>query len=385
MGIHHGYWKKDGEVGYRYIKSIPSKYWDDDFDLLKHEKMEENQMELTIFLDRIQIINDDNEIEFDTGEYHKQYFYQSKKEDKYPYFYRKMLRSLSIHTVCLGDVFPFVFIGEWKKESIRIPIDRSLNSIYTNPNLAKRKWNILLNDVDILNKIIRQNSVLESAIIWYTFGKMSKTHLESFMSYYRCIETFANNFLIKKRRKFDEFINSELHMFKNISSNTLISYLRKDVVSSFLVCNGVDKSTVKRIKEFRNTITHGQEIELEFNINLINTEEEISRIAYNLICKEIQMRKIKTIIHPDFQRDYHLYINEDTKKFNLFESDNINYDNLKPPYTIKQLGAWDKEEIKKVLSSDNVDEKTKKDIQYYLKMVKEGKYRDSGAVFRKMK
>ena len=379
--MRQGYMKNDGEIGYRELNTIPSKFWNENY--LDFEKLEKNKIKIIIFLDRIQIINDDNEIEFDTGEYHKYYLYHTKKEDKKPEFYRKMLRILSIHTLCLGEVFPFVFIGKWKGQWLRIPIDKSLESISIF-NTSK-KWQIVINDVDLLKDEIPQQSVLENAIIWYTFGKMSKTHLESFMSYYRCIEIFSNYFLKEIMKKVNKFVKDELDMFKKIKHNTFNSILRKDIVSSFLEHNQVENSIIQKIKEFRNKIAHGHGIELEFNNNLIRTEREISNIAYELICKEIQKRKIKKIINPDFQRDYNLYINEVTKEIKLFDSEIFDDEDWDSPYSLKQLGAWNKEEINNVLKSSNIDNGTKEDVRYYLQLIKEGKYKPGGDIFRKMK
>ncbi len=169
-------------------------------------------------------------------------------------------------------------------------------------------------------------------------------------------------------------------MFKEFNKKSIFSQLDKSVVPSYLRMNNCDEGLIIRMKNFRDKIAHGHKIELEFNNNLLKTKIKMKELSYDLIFKKIKNMKIKNLKKHDFQRDYYLYIHDESDEINVYEDNDIEHEKLKTPYILKQFGAWTDDDINKILKLKKLDSATKKDIKYYLRLKKQGKYKDSASV-----
>ncbi len=177
-----GYLKEDESIGYYRVKTERNLQRNK---IKKSKLTDRDNIQIYILLDRIKILDDDKNIKFDSGNYFKKYVFKSDKIDKFPIFYKKMLRILSIHNICFGEVLPFVFHGKWIDQSVWYPPYVTINSVFMEG--INDRWKDMLNDVVILNKAIPLESILEKALIWYTLGQVSTTNMEGFMCYYRTI------------------------------------------------------------------------------------------------------------------------------------------------------------------------------------------------------
>lgn len=348
--------KDDGSFGHYHVKSTENKFKKKLDSIDYNEK--NNHIHLYIILDNIKFCDDNNKILFDSGHYFKHFKFNNDDTDNYQSFHHFLFRILSLHLLCLGEIFPFIVYVLSEKEKLFYPIDRSIKLL--NFHNINDRWKIMQNDVDILNKIIECKSEFENAIIWHTLGNLSKTNLETFMCFFRSIESFGRNHFGKGRKWF--------------------SYAIK-----FMEENNIEESKLTRIKDFRNSIAHGDDTSLEFNSDLVNIRDELEQISYKFICKEIRSKRIKELINTDFERNYHIFIDDTTKEIKVYDSGDFFSKKFNFPHTIKNLAAWEEEDIQLVLNLNTIHSSIKNDIKHYLKLKEKGLYKKQGFVYRKTK
>ena len=282
--------------------------------------LKDNELKIYFILDRyVYTKNDEKEIEFDSGFYTKTYDLTFSK-DGYQFFHRYAMRLMSLHTLILGDLLPFVAIGLWKHSMISYPLMKSPPDEFRLFGIRNR-WKYLTNDFEIIEKNIKYKSPLQTALIWYTLAKLSKTHLETFMNMYRCIEVLSAEFHQSTEEKLHRFVKDELNMFdqKVIQNKFRIPATQK--VKSYLKSQYIESGKVEKILGFRNKIAHGEEYALEWNKNLRYTIEEMEEIILIIINQKIKKMRIKDFKNPSFSNDYTLLIYKSKRKIVLIDDD----------------------------------------------------------------
>lgn len=293
--------------------------WSNETDALK-----DNKLKIYFIMDRyVYTKNNEKEIEFDSGFYTKTYELPFSK-DVDQFFYRYSMRLMSLHTLILGDLLPFVAIGLWKRRMISYPLMESPPDEFRLFDIRNR-WKYLTNDFKIIEKNIKYKSPLQTALIWYTLAKLSKTHLETFMNMYRCIEVLSAEFHQNTEKKLHRFVKDELNMFdqKAIQNKFRIPATQK--VKSYLKSQYIESGKVKKISEFRNKIAHGEEYALEWNKSLIYTIEEMEEIIRITINRKIQKMGIKDFKNPSFLNNYTLLIYKSKREIVLINDDEIEW------------------------------------------------------------
>lgn len=291
--------------------------WSNETDVLK-----DNKLKIYFIMDRyVYTKNNEKEIEFDSGFYTKTYELPfSKDKDVYQFFYRHSMRLMSLHTLILEDLLPFVAIGLWKHHMRSYPLMGSPPDEFRLFDISDR-WKYLTNDFEIIEKNIKYKSPLQTALIWYTLAKLSKTHLETFMNMYRCIEVLSAEFHQNTENKLHRFVKDELNMFdqKVIQNKFRIPATQK--VKSYLKSQYIEGGKVEKILEFRNKIAHGEEYALEWNENLICTIKEMEEIILIIINRKIKKMGIKDFKNPSFLNNYELLIYKSKRKIVLIDED----------------------------------------------------------------
>lgn len=291
--------------------------WSNETDALK-----DNKLKIYFIMDRyVYTKNNEKEIEFDSGfyTYTKTYELPSSK-DVDQFFYRHSMRLMSLHTLILGDLLPFVAIGLWKHHMISYPLMGAPPDEFRLSDIRDR-WKYLTNDFEIIEKNIKYKSPLQTALIWHTLAKLSKTHLETFMNMYRGIEVLSAEFHQNTENKLHRFVEDELNMFdqKMIRNKFKIPATQK--VKSYLKSQCIESGKVNKISEFRNKIAHGEEYALEWNESLIYTIEEMEEIILITINRKIQKMGIKDFKNPSFLTNYTLLIYKSKREIVLINGD----------------------------------------------------------------
>lgn len=295
--------------------------WSNETDALK-----DNELKIYFIMDRhVYTKNNEKEIEFDSSfyTYTKTYELPSSK-DVDQFFYRHSMRLMSLHTLILGDLLPFVAIGLWKHHMISYPLMESPPDEFRLFDISNR-WKYLTNDFEIVEKNIKYKSPLQTALIWHTLAKLSKTHLETFMNMYRCIEVLSAEFHQNTEDKLHRFVKDELNMFdqKMIKNKFRIPATQK--VKSYLESQCIESGKVEKIRKFRNKIAHGEEYALEWNENLIRTIEEMEEIILTIINRKVKKMGIKDFKNPSFLNNYGLLIYKSKRKIVLIDMDEVEY------------------------------------------------------------
>ena len=223
-----------------------------------NDALKDNELKIYFIMDRhIYTKNNEKEIEFDSGFYTKTYDLTFSK-DGYQFFRRYSMRLMSLHTLILGDLLPFVAIGFWKNSMLSYPLMKSPPDEFRLFDIRNR-WKYLTNDFKIIERNIEYKSPLQTALIWHTLAKLSKTHLETFMNMYRCIEVLSAGSYQNTENKLHRFVKDELNMFdQNVIKNKFrIPATQK--VKSYLKSQCIEGGKVEKILGFRNKIAHGEE------------------------------------------------------------------------------------------------------------------------------
>lgn len=190
-------------------------------EILKNDDLTRNlsddELKFYFVLDRYVYTKVDDEtneskIEFDTGHYLKKYDLIFSR-DEFQYINEFALLTFSFHTLILGELLPFIAIGITKETKAKIPLIKFTSNDDFRLFRVKEKWNYLENDLELLEKNIKQNSSFQKALIWFTLAKLSNTRIETFMNYYRCLEEFSRDFYKQIGKKFDDFVESEIPRF----------------------------------------------------------------------------------------------------------------------------------------------------------------------------
>lgn len=285
--------------------------------------LKDKELKIYFILDRyVYTKNDEKEIKFDSGFYTKTYDLTLSK-DVDQFFYRYSMRLMSLHTLILGDLLPFVAIGLWKHNMRSYPLMELPHESEFRLFDIRDRWKYLTNDFEIIEKNIEYESPLQTALIWYTLAKLSKTHLEIFMNMYRCIEVLSAEFHQNTENKLHRFVKDELNMFdqKMIQNKFRLPAAQK--VKSYLKSQCIESGKVEKILGFRHKIAHGEEYALEWNENLIGTIKEMEEIILITINQKIKKMGIKDFKNPSFLNNYTLLIYKSKREIVLINEDEI--------------------------------------------------------------
>ena len=116
--------------------------------------LKDNELKIYFILDRyVYTKNDEKEIEFDSGFYTKTYDLTFSKDGD-QFFYRYSMRLMSLHTLILGDLLPFVAIGLWKHRMRSYPLMGLPPDEFRLFDRSDR-WKYLTNDFEIIEKNIK--------------------------------------------------------------------------------------------------------------------------------------------------------------------------------------------------------------------------------------
>lgn len=290
-------------------------------------ELKDNEMKLYFILDRFFYMDEKGQIRFDTGFYQKTYDLNFT-DDPYDFFRQYSLRLMSLHTLILRESLPFVAIGIWKDGSARYPFMQSISEHYElNLLLFGEKWELLKNDIDIIQKNITFGSTFQKALIWYTLAELSQTHLETFMNYYRFIEILSHELYKDIEEKLNLFIKNELYMFDKKEIKGKFRIPNREVVENFLKSQHVEHNKIEKIIQFRNKISHGDDYALEFNYNLIIAIDEMKEFIEEIINQRIRTMKIEGLKNSAFLNHYYITISPEQHKIVL--SDEYDLRNLR--------------------------------------------------------
>lgn len=286
--------------------------------------LKDNELKIYFILDRyVYTKNDEKEIEFDSGFYNTKTYDLTFSKDVDQFFYRYSMRLMSLHTLILGDLLPFVAIGLWKHTKFPYPLMKLPPGSEFRIFDIRDRWKYLTNDFEILEKNIKYKSPLQTALIWYTLAKLSKTHLETFMNMYRCIEVLSAEFHQNTENKLREFVENELNMFDQSAIKNIFRIPAKQKVKSYLKSQCIGGGKVEKILEFRNKIAHGEDYALEWNENLICTIEEMEEMILIILNRKIKKMGIKDFKNPSFLNNYTLLIYKSKREIILIDGDEL--------------------------------------------------------------
>ena len=306
------------------------------YEILKNDDLTRNlrddELKFYFVLDRYVYTKVDDEtneskIEFDTGHYLKKYDLIFSR-DEFQYINEFALRTFSFHTLILGELLPFIAIGITKETKAKIPLIKFTSNDDFRLFRVKEKWNYLENDLELLEKNIKQNSSFQKALIWFTLAKLSNTRIETFMNYYRCLEEFSRDFYKQIGKKFDDFVESEIPRFDYKIRKKIINFHQpnSNYLEAFLMLNNIEHGIISKIKDFRNKqIAHGNDYKVEYNMDLIKIIEEMEIFIQEIINQRIKKMKIKGLKNPDFLYYYYITISPSQRKIVLSDDYDFAY------------------------------------------------------------
>jgi len=288
--------------------------------------LQDNELKIFFIFDR-HIYTKNGEIEFESDFYDKTYSITFRK-NPLQCFHQHAMRLMSLHTVIIEEVLPFVAIGLWKDTKITYPMmNYQMKSLQYDEFWLfenKDRWDYLVNDLDILDKNIKIHSPFQKALIWYTMAKLSNTHLETFMNLYRSIETLSNEFHQNTEKELNSFIETKLKMFDRKKMRRIFKIPPEQKIKSYLKSECIPDKKIAKIIKFRNKIAHGEDYSLEFNNNLKILIDEMFEIITILINRKIKLMKINDLKKPSYLINYAtILIKFSERKIALIDFDNI--------------------------------------------------------------
>lgn len=295
--------------------------------------LQDDELKIYFILDRyvftkVNAKTNEKKIEFDSGHYIKKYDLSFSGDSHQFYkFYREFtLRKLSLHTLILGELLPFITIGITKKPQA---CTRHLKSSYFDDFRffqITNEWNYLKNDLEKLERNIRPNSSLQKALIWFTLAKLSNTRIDTFMNLYRSLEEFSREFHEKLDIKVNKFVINEIPRSNKEIRNKFTRKSKFENIERFLILHDIEPKIISEIIEFRNErIAHGQDYKVEFDDNLRIQIDEMQRITHDIINNRIKEMKIEGLMNTKFLYDYNLFVNKSKRKMVLTDEYEIEY------------------------------------------------------------
>jgi len=295
--------------------------------------LQDDELKIYFILDRYVFTNvnaktNEKKIEFDSGHYIKKYDLSFSGDiHQFDEIYREFtLRKLSLHTLILGELLPFITIGITKNLK---DITRHLkSSSFDDFRFFEiiNEWNYLKNDLEILEKNIKPKSSLQKALIWFTLAKLSNTRIDTFMNLYRSLEEFSREFHEKLDTKVNKFVINELPRSNKEIRNKFTRKSKFENIERFLILHDIEPKIISEIIIFRNQrIAHGQDYKVEFDNNLRIQIDEMQRITHDIINNRIKQMKIKGLMNTKFLYDYNLFINKSKRKMVLTDEYEIKY------------------------------------------------------------
>lgn len=295
-----------------------------------NNNLQDDELKIYFILDRYVFTNvntktNEKRIEFDSGYYIKKYDLLFSENNHQ--FYREFaIRTLSLHTLILGELLPFITIGITKKSKAST---RYLKSSYYDDFRffqIKNEWNYLINDLEKLEQNIKPSSSLQKALIWFTLAKLSNTRIDTFMNLYRSLEEFSREFNEKLDIKVNKFVMNDISRSDKKIIKKFTTTSKFENIERFLMLHNIEHKKISEMIKFRNDrIAHGQDYKVEFDNKLGILNDEMQRIVHDIINNRIKKMKIEGLKNTKFLYDYNLFINKSKRKIVLTDESEIKY------------------------------------------------------------
>lgn len=304
-------------------------------DRWKHIKKDD--LEIYFFLDKFQYLKE-NKVSFETEFYNLKYCFK-KPKNELEFFYHFAYRLFAIHFLLMDGLLPFYAKSITKSQQIGIRLinKREFDDFYILDN--KEKWGYLLNDFKILDKHITFNTKFEKAIIWYSLANISETNIETFMNFYRCIETFSN-----------EIVGEE-----DISNTKKI---KKGLIELRF-----NNNLLNEVIKVRNQIAHGDEFKIEFSLKVAELRKNMGGLIRDYIIRRIKNDNLIGLKNRQFIPHFVILKDTKSKEIKIIDMDDYNKEKDRHFNRNADYLIYSKQRVKEIAKKNKM---TKERLNYIL-------------------
>lgn len=328
-----------------------------------------NEIYIKFFTDCYKYFDENDKKIYNSG-FYKIEFNLKNCKDTYIDFFKHITRLAAIHLIVCNRTFPFRAVGITDDWSASVPI-RDPNEQFIHPDEMEKIFNYFNNDFNIINKIIRPNSVLEKSIIWFYYACISQSPLDKFLNLFRSLEVLIEQEYNINQQNLNIYLKKNLSPFVYENNKNMLRLNKESKFMDYMNRHNADESLSKRTWDCRNDIVHGDIYHYQFDIDFDEIISKLKEFVEDKIYDKTRQKNPRDFKNPIFEKDYTFGINTDTKKWVLFDLKRISYKKIEEElgegyHSYKALGTLSKDEINMILNSKDLSEEIINDYKYHM-------------------